>query len=161
MNLSNQEMAFFLSASEDVLNSHPFEETKNYIQHGTITTYDHCLSVAFYSYWLARRIRIHCDRKSLIRGALLHDLYLYDWHEKDASHKWHGFHHAKKAHRNAKTHYAISELEERIIISHMWPLTFRTLPNRREAVIVCLLDKLISTFETLHIDCRVNHKIKE
>lgn len=161
MNLSEKERIYFLSTTAELLNSHPFQETKHYIQHGDISTYDHCLSVAFYSYWLAQRLKLRCQNKSLIRGALLHDLYLYDWHDKDDTHKWHGFHHAKKAHRNALIHYHISELEEKIILSHMWPLTFRSLPKHREAVIVCLVDKIISTFETLHINCRVNQKIKE
>lgn len=161
MNLSDEEITSFLSVSYELLNSDPFTNTKNYIQHGTISTYDHCLSVAYYSYWLSKRLRLRCNIRSLIRGALLHDLYLYDWHHKDASHKWHGFHHAKKARYNAIKHYHINKLEEKIIVSHMWPLTFRSFPNRKEAAIVCLVDKMISTCETLHIDCRVNHKIKE
>lgn len=161
MNLSDEEKTSFLSVCNELVNSDPFTDTKNYIQHGTISTYDHCLSVAFYSYWLSKRLRLQCNFRSLIRGALLHDLYLYDWHHKDHSHKWHGFHHAKKARYNAIKHYQINQLEEKIIASHMWPLTFRSFPNRREAAIVCLVDKMISTCETLHIDCRVNHKIKE
>lgn len=161
MNLTNQELDYFLNVSEELITSSPFSDTKNYIQHGKVTTYDHCLSVAFYSYWLTKRLRLRCNIDSLIRGALLHDLYLYDWHQKDASHKWHGFYHAKRARYNALRHYQINELEEKIIMSHMWPLTLRALPNRKEAAIVCLIDKMISTCETLHIDCRVNHKIKE
>ncbi|NBK96611.1 MAG: HD domain-containing protein [Erysipelotrichia bacterium] len=161
MKLTNKETAFFLSVANEVLNSLPFYQTKQYLQHGRISTYDHCVSVAFYSYWLAKRMRLRCNDKSLIRGALLHDLYLYDWHIKDDTHKWHGFHHAKKARINALRYYQINPLEERIILSHMWPLTFRCFPNRKEAFIVCLIDKLISTCETLHINCRVNHKIKE
>ena len=35
---------------------------------------------------------------TLIKGAMLHDFYLYDWHAQDnGEHRWHGYHHAEKA----------------------------------------------------------------
>ena len=46
-----------------------------YIQHGTVTTYDHCMSVARASFWLNRRLHLGADEQSLVRGAFLHDFY--------------------------------------------------------------------------------------
>ena len=43
----------------------------------------------------------------------------------------------------------LTRKEENIIRSHMWPLTFWHYPQSREAVIVCLADKIVSTKETL------------
>ena len=59
-----------------------------YIQHGTTSTLDHCIAVAYVSFAMAKKLNIHCDYNSLIRGALLHDYFLYDWHVSDESHKW-------------------------------------------------------------------------
>ena len=55
---------------------------KEYVQHGDVSTYDHAVLVAFYSCMLACRLRLKYDERALIRGALLHDYYLYDWHRE-------------------------------------------------------------------------------
>lgn len=53
---------------------------KHFIQHGVITTYDHSLSVAAIAFWFNRRWRLGADEERLIRCAILHDFFLYDWH---------------------------------------------------------------------------------
>ena len=131
--------------------AHPLVQSmKDYKQHGAISTFDHCMEVAKKSFLLNKRLHLHADEEALSRGALLHDFYLYDWHnEDDGSHKWHGFFHAGKALENAKQHFDISELEQDIIKNHMWPLTLRHIPKSREAAIVCFVDKCVSLRETL------------
>ena len=57
-------------------------EMKNYIQHGTVTTYEHCLNVAILSYVWAEKLHLPVDKQLLVTGAFLHDFYLYDWHVK-------------------------------------------------------------------------------
>lgn len=120
-----------------------------YIQHGTVTTYDHCMSVAQTSFWLNRRLHIGADEQSLVRGAFLHDFYLYDWHDGAPERKIHGFTHPAAALRNAKARYPLNLREEQIILTHMWPLTLRQMPRCREAVLVSLADKCCSLKETL------------
>ena len=44
---------------------------------------------------------MNVDKRSLIRGALLHDYFLYDWHDKNKPAKFHGFTHPKIAFENA------------------------------------------------------------
>ena len=53
------------------------------------------LSVARCSIALSEYLHIRCSRRELIRGALLHDYFLYDWHipDKENPHKLHGFYH--------------------------------------------------------------------
>ena len=80
---------------------------KSYIQHGSTSVYEHSVKVAYTSLYFARRFRLNIDEKSLIRGALLHDYFLYDWHEKDKSHRLHGFYHPSTALRNAKEDFAL------------------------------------------------------
>lgn len=151
MKLSKKEALLFERISNDIIQKEAFLEMKNYLQHGSISTYEHSLNVSHCSLYLMKRLHLKGDEISLIRGALLHDLFLYDWHEKDETHRWHGFHHPKKAHDNALIHYEINALEKEIILSHMWPLTFRSFPKRKEAMIVCIADKIVSTMETIHI----------
>ena len=63
------------------------------MQHGTTSIYRHSLNVAYTSLWMMERWQIRLEPKSLVRGALLHDYFLYDWHQKDSSHRLHGFRH--------------------------------------------------------------------
>lgn len=70
--------------------------TREFIQHGDVTVYTHVTSVAQASLSFAERlgrVGVSVDRASLLRGALLHDYFLYDWHDPDPSHRLHGFRH--------------------------------------------------------------------
>ena len=119
----------------------------NYIQHGSITTYDHCISVAREAFNLNRRLHMHTDEKRLVRAAFLHDYFLYDWH--DHGDKLHGYHHPKIAAENAVRDFHITEHERRSIASHMWPLNILTIPASREAWLITIADKICSSEETL------------
>ena len=120
---------------------------KEYIQHGRINTYDHCMDVARTSYWLGKKFRLQLHEEELVRGAFLHDYYLYDWHHHEEP--WHGYTHPKEAAKNACRDFHVTPLEEGIIRSHMWPLTITRTPRSRIAWIVTLADKLCSTRETI------------
>ena len=71
------------------------DEEKLAMQHGTTSIYRHSLNVAYTSLWMMERWQIRLEPKSLVRGALLHDYFLYDWHQKDSAHRLHGFRHPK------------------------------------------------------------------
>ena len=141
----------------DGINEHePVLRMRTFIQHGKITTYDHCFRVAAMSYRINKMFKLKSDERALIRGAFLHDYFLYDWHKKKAKiknlkefFKLHGFMHPSYAAANAKRDFGIDEKEENIIRSHMWPLTVTKIPKCREAVIVCIADKLTSATETI------------
>ena len=128
---------------EEVQSMHEF------VQHGKTSTYAHCINVVKLSYWLNKKFRLKADESSLLVGALLHDFYLYDWHEKSDWHKWHGFSHPFRAAGNAHRIFRIGKRERQIIESHMWPLTLRHVPRSREAAIVCIADKCCSLYETV------------
>ena len=132
----------------DLLSADCVLEMRKYCQHGHTTTLEHCLAVAHFSFRFCQRFNLRADVRSIVRGALLHDMFLYDWHIPDDSHKLHGFFHADKALANAKQYFNINQKEAEIIATHMWPLTLRRIPRHREAAIVCLVDKACSLFET-------------
>lgn len=119
----------------------------HYIQHGNTTCLRHCIAVAYYSLALADLLHIPCDRMSLTRGALLHDYFLYDWHEKDPAHSLHGFRHPRTALENAAADFNLNSRERNIILRHMFPLV-PIPPTCREGFLVCLADKICSLRET-------------
>lgn len=138
--------------ASDILCSENFNSMKAYIQHGNMSVQEHCIRVAKTSLAIRDKYGIECNSRDLVRGALLHDYFLYDWHISDGiqSHRLHGFFHPGKALRNAKKEYNISSRQEDIIIKHMWPLTVVP-PKCREAWIVTMADKYCSLMETLRI----------
>lgn len=136
----------------DILQSENFKSTRRYIQHGNMTVNDHVLSVARCSLDLSDRLHIRCSKREMVRGALLHDYFLYDWHEPDPEnpHKLHGFYHPGRALKNASREYKLTDRERDIIKKHMWPLTVVP-PMCREAWIVTMADKWCSAMETLYM----------
>ena len=125
-----------------------------YFQHGTTTVLKHCRNVAYYSLLIAKKLNekfnISFNYNNLIVGAFLHDLFLYDWHEKDKSHKLHGYTHPITASINAKRMCNVNEDIQKIIKAHMWPLTLRKIPLSKEAFIVCFIDKVLALRETIY-----------
>lgn len=138
----------------EILKSKNFKGSNKNIQHSDVSVMKHSMKVATTSLWLNRRFRINCEEKDLIRGALLHDYFLYDWHapEHCGLRNLHGFYHPGIALKNASKEYILSDREKNIIESHMWPLTFRHIPKCREAWVVTAADKYISTVESLRLD---------
>ena len=138
--------------ASDILKSENFRSTKNYIQHGTMPVHRHCIDVAEKSIAISKFLRIPCNEREMVRGALLHDYFLYDWHDKSRENyqRLHGFYHPGIALRNASMEYELTFREKDIIKKHMWPLTVVP-PLCREAWIVTTADKYCSLLETLKL----------
>ncbi len=127
-----------------------FVENKEFIQHGTTSLYQHCISVAYRSIIIAVKFNLNIDMRSMIRGALLHDYYLYDWHNKEVRSKLHGFHHPRIACENATRDFQLNPIEQDIIRRHMFPLTPKP-PKHKEAWVICVADKVCSLQETFRL----------
>lgn len=146
--LPKEKEEFFKKELQTICRNSRMLESCHYMQHGTTSVFRHSVSAAYYSYYIAWKLQIPIDEASLIRGALLHDYFLYDWHVKDDSHKWHGFHHAKKALENAMQDFELNEIEQDMIQCHMFPLNLRP-PKYAESWILCYADKVCSGIETV------------
>lgn len=137
--------------ASDILDSDNFNSTKRHLQHGSMTVHKHCMDVAIYSLLLNKKLGLKCNKHDLIRGALLHDYFLYDWHDKEylsQRKRLHGFWHPGIALRNAEKEYELNNRQREIIRKHMWPLTVVP-PTCREAWVVTAADKYCSLMETV------------
>ena len=118
-----------------------YARTRHFVQHGGVTVYDHCLRVAAMSCRLARALDLDVDTDALVRGALLHDYFLYDWHEKDDSHRLHGFTHPRRALENAcgREIVRVDESAYRDVVSDENGTSFTLLADGKEAGIRTVL----------------------
>lgn len=136
-------------AGSDILGSEIFQSIKNNVQHQHTNTFDHSVSVAIAALYLKDHFHIkNIDEQSLIRGCLLHDFFLYDWHITHA--KFHGFTHPTTALRNAMLYFNVNSIEADIIKHHMFPLTPHP-PTTKEGWIITIADKIVSIREVFHL----------
>lgn len=137
----------------DILDSKEYRQPDKYIQHGSTTTREHMISAACVSLRIVRMLHLKCDEQSLVRGALLHDYFLYDWHTPRSEHpKKHPTRHSSHALKNASEDFAINPLEAEIIREHMFPCTLR-LPRHKECWALIIADKICSVKETFSKPC--------
>lgn len=154
MKLNESEKQYFRSCASELLLSDDVQLMATFIQHANVSCLDHSISVAYYSYLICRKLNLSVDCQSVIRGALLHDFFLYDWHLESDRKGLHGFTHPQAALENAEEHFILNDMEKDIIVKHMWPLTL-TPPKYKESFVVCLSDKFCSLIETLRIYPRI------
>ena len=150
MRLSDQERAYFKACSNELLEHHLVQSMSRYEQHGTTNRLDHSVQVAQYSYQVSKKLKLKLDQKSLIRGALLHDFFLYDWRTGTDHEGAHAFTHPETALSNAMEHFEINEKEADIILNHMWPLTITKMPSCKESFLVSAVDKYCSLKENFN-----------
>ena len=145
--LSDEEAyAVVLLYGEDILESKGMIKQKEFVQHGDCSVFEHSVGVAKECVKRAYKSKESVDMRSLVRGALLHDYFLYDWHIPDKSRPMHGRYHPRAACKNAEEDFKLTDIERDIIKKHMFPLTL-TPPKYRESVLVCLVDKVCSVYE--------------
>lgn len=143
--LSPEKDTDFFSYIGDLYCTDEVQSMRQYPQHSDANRLDHIRAVTYMSYVLSKQLSL--DVKAATRGALLHDLVYYDWHDPDYSHRPHGFRHPKFAVFNARLlNPDITKKEERIILRHMWPLTPLP-PSSLEGFIVTFSDKYCASKE--------------
>jgi uncharacterized protein len=131
---------------EGILNHEEFQKQKTFMQHGKQTTYDHVLAVANRSIGIARHLPFKIDEAALVRAALLHDYYLYDWHHPGKGHRLHLFRHGRWAQENAVRDFKLSKKEQNSIRWHMFPLCIVP-PRHLEGWYISTADKLCAVKE--------------
>ena len=132
----------------DILASPTMAIEASCIQHGSTSVLTHSARVTALALILAQRWRIPVDARALTRASLLHDYFLYDWHDSEPWHRLHGFRHPFFARDNAVRDFGIGAHEQAAIKTHMFPLVPLP-PTSREAALLCLADKVVATAETI------------
>lgn len=136
----------YLTCVQDILDSPVFNRMDAYYQHGHTTCKEHCIRVSYMSYKLCRKYGL--DYFETSRAALLHDLFLYDWHThaKETGEYFHGFTHPRVAMNNAAKYFDVTEKEKDMILRHMWPLT-PIPPRSKEGFTIIYADKFCGLSE--------------
>lgn len=128
----------YCSEVGDLLGNEKVLEMKKYNHHGKISTHFHSVYVSYLSYKIGTRLGV--DTRELVRAALLHDLYLYDWHIEKHEEK-HAWYHPKMAVKNAEKYVEpLSDKQKDMIYSHMWPLHLMP-PKSKEGFVLTFVDK--------------------
>src|SRR6056297_260794 len=136
----------FTEICKPLIEHKEFKKMKD-IKHHNESVFEHVIDVAYQSYKIA--LKFDLDIKSTVRGALLHDFYLYKFNKRMRSRLLldsflHAFNHPKIALENSKKHFLLNEKESNIILSHMFPIR---IPRYREAWIVTFVDKFLAVYE--------------
>ena len=133
----------FLFIINNILENNEFQKINN-IKHHNTTRLKHSLKVSYYSYKIAKSLRL--DYKDVARGGLLHDFYINEIRNcekiKDKILLF-STKHPNEALINASTNFELTEKEANIIESHMFPVDYR-IPKYAESWIVSLVDKVLS-----------------
>ena len=126
-------------------------KSKDYIQHKDTTVFEHSLNVTFLSLRIAQFLGINIDAESMVKGALFHDYFMYDWHDREFDRpKWHAFTHPMIAHDNANKVWELNSIEADCIKNHMFPVTFPA-PKTKEGWIVSMADKMCTFYDSWKI----------
>ena len=126
-----------------LINNSDFLDTKKITHHG-ITRYEHSLRVAYFSYKITKLLRL--DYKETTEAALLHDYFIGEVDGKNQIMKLRK--HPEYAVKNAKKYFDITEKQEDIIKTHMFPVTF-TPPKYLESWIVDIVDDISAIYEQI------------
>ncbi|MBE6158395.1 MAG: hypothetical protein E7159_01055 [Firmicutes bacterium] len=126
---------------KDIITNEEFMKLQGEVHHST-TRFNHSLRVAYEVYnKLKDNNQNYVDAT---RAALLHDFFFDDDLSSSQSDRLNN--HPLIALENAKKYFDINELQENIILSHMYPLSY-CLPRFKESWIVSLMDKKVTILE--------------
>ena len=136
----------FANMARPILELPEIAKLAQYKHHREKNRLDHVKEVAYLSFIFGKKLSL--DGEAIVRGALLHDLFYYDWlHEGP---RLHAFRHHSIALENARNIIYLTEKEADIIKKHMWPLTIVP-PRYMESLIVSIVDTFCSVRDYLRI----------
>lgn len=140
---------------KDIFRNVNFKQLYN-IEHHGISRMEHSVKISYYSYKVAKFFKM--DYVSVARGGLLHDFFL-DGDERNIKDKFFDtFTHPKRALKTAIDNFSVNEIEQNIIVSHMFPF-YLSLPKCKESFLVNSIDKIIGFKELMRgFFCKINYK---
>ena len=138
----------YLNIVEDILEHKEFQKTKDITHHG-MNRYDHSGRVSYYSYKIAKFLKL--DYEEVARGGLLHDFFLVNNEVITRKEKMATLvNHPKYAEAFASKYFELSEKEKDMILTHMFPVAINRVPKYAESWVVNTVDNVVSIFEALY-----------
>lgn len=139
----------YLDIINHIMENDDFSQIKDIKHHGS-NRLEHSLKVSYYSYKIAKKLKL--DYEDVARAGLLHDFYLGQVNEQEkVKDKVLLFttKHPNEALDNSSRYFDLSDKEQDIIASHMFPIDVK-IPKYAESWIVSIVDKFVSTKEFGH-----------
>ncbi len=135
-------------------NINKYRELKSIMHHGD-NRLNHINRVAKMSFFVSKKLGF--DYVSCARGALMHDFFTKDDISKKEI-KYNKFlkEHPSLALINSKEYFDVNNIEENIIMTHMFPIT-KEKPKYKESKIVCICDKLVSCYEFFRFELGITY----
>lgn len=133
----------YLKVIDDILENDEFKKMDT-IEHHGITRLNHSLKVSYYSYKIAKLLRL--DYKETARGGLLHDFFFSSLDRNSMDKFVSTFTHPAKALETACDNFDLSQKEKDMIRSHMFPINI-SVPKYAESWIVSTVDKFVAMGE--------------
>lgn len=155
--LTDREKDEFLTFIRPIIKNESVQLMDTYRHHHEMTCLEHSFFVAIGSYYYAKKMGL--DIKKIVKGAILHDLFLYDWHYLEDRKRFHGIRHPKIALHNARRMVNLDKIEEDIIVKHMWPITVVP-PKYMESWLVCATDKYCAVVESMVNQDKLRGKLR-
>lgn len=142
--------------TQDILASQLLLDAAGYCHHGCANSvYSHCIRTAWCAFRLCGWFHVSEEHtRSVVRAAMVHDLFGYDWMACSASRRWllhpdrvrHAYLHGTEACQVAAAWFAMSKRQLDAIQKHMWP-TYPVPPVHVDGWILTLADKLTAIKE--------------
>ena len=118
-----------------------FQEMKKCAHHGT-SRYDHSVRVAYETYKVCKKLKM--DYEEITIAALLHDFYTDEVNNLPQKERLQN--HPEIACQNARRVFQISEEQEEMIRTHMFPIT-KEIPKSKAAWIIDGIDDVVAIKE--------------
>lgn len=144
MKLASNNLEYTLLV-QDILENEDFCKLKS-IEHHNTNKYVHSMRVSYYAYRIAKKLRL--NEEAVARAGLLHDFAISKNGRNFKERFIETFTHPKTALMESKKRFSLSEMEENIIVAHMFPF-YVALPKYLESWLVVSVDKTIGSFELL------------
>lgn len=144
----NTEKENYYDIVDDILNNEEFQKLKDITHHGATSRYNHSVHVSYHVYKITKFLNLNYEEAT--RASLMHDFFFE--HNPKSKQEQIKFlvEHPKQAVNNAKKYYELTDLQENLILAHMFPFR-HNLPKYMESWINNFVDNYISIYEKSRI----------
>ncbi|MBE6720112.1 MAG: HD domain-containing protein [Ruminococcaceae bacterium] len=139
----------YIELTGDLLRNDLVRSMNKYHHHREVSTHFHSVYVSYNVLKVCEKLSVQKEHE-IVRAALLHDFYLYEWYTEKHDEN-HIYYHPKESVKNIEKYIGtLSPLQKNMILSHMFPTT-KVMPKYAGSWILTLTDKRCATADYLKI----------